>query len=75
MRRLDLSVREFAFVVATRAALGVGIGLLTADRLRRNPRRRLGVALVAFGALTTVPAAFLLFGRRTAVAPGKLSVA
>ena len=73
MKRLDLSLREFGFVVATRAALGIGIGLLAADRLRRTPRRRLGASLLAFGVLTTVPAAFLLFGRKTEAR--KLSVA
>lgn len=64
MKRLDLSFREFVFVVATRAALGTGIGLLAADRLSRVNRRRVGAALLAFGALTTVPAVFLLLGRR-----------
>ena len=64
MRRVDLSPREFAFIVATRAALGVGIGLLTAGRIRRSARRRLGLSLVAAGALTTIPAAWLLLGRR-----------
>lgn len=64
MRRVDLSPSEFGFIVATRAALGVGIGLLTAGRMRRSPRRRLGLMLVAVGALTTIPAAWLLLGRR-----------
>lgn len=66
MKRLDLSIPEFGFVVATRAALGVGIGLLAADRLSRCNRRRIGATLLAVGALTTIPAAFLLFGRRGA---------
>jgi len=62
-RKLDLSVPEFGFVVGTRAALGVGIGLLVAERLRRRPRRRLGAALLGLGALTTIPAAWLLRAR------------
>ena len=69
-KRLDLSVPEFGFVVGTRAALGVGIGLLVADRLRRWQRRRLGAALVGLGALTTVPAAFLLRSRARASEAG-----
>ena len=68
MKRVDLSLPEFGFVVATRGALGAGIGLLAADRLRRRNRRRLGAALLALGALTTIPAAFMIFGRGDASA-------
>ena len=32
MKRVDLSFPEFGFVVATRAALGAGIGLLLTGR-------------------------------------------
>ncbi len=61
-RRVDLSLPEFAFVVATRAALGAGIGLLASERLCKRSRRRLGVTLLTVGALTTLPALYLLFG-------------
>jgi hypothetical protein len=60
VKRLDLSFPEFGFIVATRAALGAGIGLLAAERLRSRNRHRLGAALLAIGVLTTIPAAFLL---------------
>jgi len=50
-------------IVATRAALGVGIGLLIADRLKG--RRKVVVAtLVAIGALTKIPAAMALVRAR-----------
>ena len=62
MKRLDLSLPEFAFVVVTRAALGAGIGLLAAGKLRRARRRDVGWTLVALGALTTIPAAMAVFG-------------
>jgi len=62
MKRLDLSLPEFAFVVATRAALGAGIGLLAADKLRRAGRRNVDWTLVALGALTTIPAVMAVFG-------------
>ena len=65
MKRIDLSLPEFGFIVATRAALGAGVGLLATRRLGRRTRRRAGLALLIAGALTTAPAAFLLFGRRS----------
>ena len=56
MQTLTLKVPTFGFVVATRALLGVGIGLLLSERLPAERRRRLGLALVSIGAATTVPA-------------------
>ena len=63
MKNVQLSLPKFGFIVATRAALGAGIGLLAAGRLGRRSRKRVGATLLAVGALTTVPAAFMLFGR------------
>jgi hypothetical protein len=65
MNNLVLNLPTFGFVVATRAALGVGIGLLLSERLPPERRRALGLALVAVGAATTIPAAqAVLRGRR-----------
>lgn len=50
-------------IVATRAALGVGIGLLLADKLK-DKRHAIGVALVTIGAATTVPAAMAVLRAR-----------
>jgi len=61
--RVNLSPPEFAFVVGTRAALGAGIGLLCSARLSTTARKRIGATLLALGALTTLPAAYLVFGR------------
>ena len=52
----------FGFIVATRAALGFGVGLLMADRLPAARRRALGRLFVTIGALTTIPAARALMG-------------
>ncbi len=52
------------FVVATRAALGFGLGLLLADRLPTGPRRNIGMMLVGIGAATTIPAALSLLANR-----------
>ena len=65
MRSVLLTVPSFAFIVATRAALGVGVGLLASTRVPENRRRRIGAALVALGAATTVPAVMeVVRGRR-----------
>ena len=68
-KRIDLSLPEFGFVVGTRAALGAGIGLLASTRLCKRDRKRLGATLLTVGALTTLPAVYLLFGREPAGGP------
>jgi hypothetical protein len=55
MKRVLLNLPIFGLAVATRAAIGAGIGLLIADRIPPDRRRRLAIALLAIGAATTVP--------------------
>ena len=52
------------FMIATRAALAFGVGLLVADRIPRDRRRTLGLALVGFGVVSTIPVARAIFGHR-----------
>jgi hypothetical protein len=61
MRDPELSFPEVMFIVGTRAALAAGVALLVSDRLSRGQRRSIGAALVAVGAVTTIPAAMALF--------------
>ena len=68
MTRMTVSVPELAFVAATRAMAGAGIGLLLADSLGARQRKRVGLALLTVGVLTTLPIAREVFMRR---APGK----
>jgi hypothetical protein len=69
MKTFELSRPTFAFIVATRAALGAGIGLLVSTRFSDSRRRALGVTLVSIGAATTIPAAIaLLRARRNSMA-------
>ncbi|HET9796253.1 MAG TPA: hypothetical protein VFS34_17555 [Thermoanaerobaculia bacterium] len=63
MRKHRLTTPQIGFVVGTRAALAAGAGLLLSGKLSRAARRRLGTALVAIGALTTLPALRLLARR------------
>ncbi len=55
MKQLVLNLPIFGLAVATRAALGAGIGLLLAARMPAERRQMLGLALVAVGAATTIP--------------------
>ena len=56
MKQLTLTVPTFGFIVATRAALAFGAGLLVSGKLPETKRRALGLILVAIGAVSTVPA-------------------
>jgi hypothetical protein len=67
MNTVVLTRPEFAFIVATRGILGVGIGLLVAGRLNGEQRRSVGRALLAIGLATTIPAALAVFGKRREV--------
>ena len=58
MRNLNVSLPEVAFIAATRGVGGAGIGLLASNYLKAAERRKLGLALLAIGILTTIPIAF-----------------
>jgi hypothetical protein len=62
MSDLVVSRPSFGFVVATRAALAFGIGLLVANRIPESRRRAVALALIGLGAATTIPAAKVVFG-------------
>jgi hypothetical protein len=64
MIEAELSLRELAMIASTRAILGAGVALLLADQFSGGMRKRVGWALVAVGALTTIPLATIVFGRR-----------
>ena len=65
MKQMVLGMPAFAFIVATRAALGVGLGLLASRRMPESRRRAVGATLVAIGAATTIPAIYqVVRGRR-----------
>jgi hypothetical protein len=64
MRKVALTVPQVAFIAGTRAALGFGAALLLSGRLTKSRRRAIGLSLVAFGVVTTIPAVRILFGHR-----------
>ncbi len=44
-----------SLLILTRAALGLGFGMLVADKIKRPVRQATGIALVSLGALAAVP--------------------
>jgi hypothetical protein len=64
MKETRITVPELMLVAGTRAILGVGIGLLLANRLSDGQRKGAGWAFTLVGALTTIPLAFEVFGGR-----------
>ena len=63
----ELRLPELGLVAGTRGLLGAGVGLLLADKLSDEQRKGIGWTLVAVGALTTIPLAMLVYGRRRQV--------
>ena len=59
-----LTLPELGFIIATRALLGAGIALLVGQRLDASTRRAVGLTLAGVGALTTIPAAMVVFRNR-----------
>jgi hypothetical protein len=54
-RERGLAIPEIMLIAGTRIALGAGVGLLLADKLNDDQRKGGGWALIAIGALTSVP--------------------
>jgi hypothetical protein len=61
---LRVSLATLASVAVTRAMAGLGAGLLLSSRLKRQRRRRMGLALLALGAASTIPIGMRVFGSR-----------
>jgi hypothetical protein len=64
MREIQIPIPEIGLIAGTRAALGMGIGLLLADQMTREQRRAAGLALLAVGVVTTFPLIVDVWGRR-----------
>jgi hypothetical protein len=62
MRETHITLPELALVAGTRAAIGAGVGLLLSECLNDQQRRAVGWTLLLFGALTTIPLGFEVFG-------------
>ncbi len=73
MRETRISLPELGLIAVTRAALGVGVGLLLSEQIGGRTRRGVGWALVVFGALITVPLVAEVLGKGRSVEGGGTS--
>jgi hypothetical protein len=64
MKQRTITLPDLALIAVTRVALGIGLGLLISRRLNEDARRGAGWALVAVGALSTIPLAVGVFGEQ-----------
>lgn len=60
MKKVTMSPPTLGFIVATRAALALGVGLLLAKRVPERRRKAIARTLIGVGVATTVPAALAL---------------
>ena len=63
MKERALTIPDLALIAGTRIALGAGLGLLLADKLNEDRRKGAGWALLAVGALTTIPLVIKVLGK------------
>ncbi len=63
MKERKLKLSDVALIATTRGMLGAGIGLLLSGKLNKDQRRAAGWALVAVGAVTTIPILMNLLDR------------
>jgi hypothetical protein len=62
-RERVLTIPDIILIAGTRVALGVGLGLLIADKLSRDARKSAGWALLSVGAFSTVPLVMNVLGK------------
>ena len=64
MKKVEVTLPELAMIVGTCAMGAAGVGLLVADKLPKDSRKAIGWTLALIGAVTTIPLAISLFGKK-----------
>jgi len=64
MKKSALTLPEIMLIAGTRVMAGVGIGLLLADVIREDKRKKIGWRLFLVGAVSTIPLALDVFSKR-----------
>jgi CBS domain-containing protein len=66
LKERSITLPEMILIAGTRAAIGVGVGLLVKEKLNKDQRRGAGLALVILGGLSTIPLALGFFSKSEA---------
>lgn len=64
MKKSALTLPEIILIAGTRVIGGVGIGLLLAEMIREDKRKKIGWRLFLVGAISTIPLAIDVFSKR-----------
>jgi len=64
MKKAALTLPEIMLIAGTRVMAGVGAGLLLADILKEDKRKKIGWRLLLVGAISTIPLALDVFCKR-----------
>jgi EamA domain-containing membrane protein RarD len=64
MKKVEITLPELALIIGTRAMAAAGVALLVADKLQKDSRKAIGWTLALVGAVTTIPLAISLFGKK-----------
>ena len=64
MKKAALTLPEIMLIAGTRAIGGVGIGLLLADIIEKDKRKKIGWRLFLVGAISTIPLVIDVFSKR-----------
>lgn len=64
MKKSALTLPEIMLIAGTRVMLGVGAGLLLADVIKEDKRKKIGWRLFLVGAISSVPLALDVFSKR-----------
>lgn len=64
MKKSALTLPEIVLIAGTRVIAGVGIGLLPADVVREDKRKKIGWRLFLVGAISTIPLALDVLCKR-----------
>lgn len=64
MKKAALTLPEIMLIAGTRVIGGVGIGLLLADIVKEDKRKKIGWKLFLVGAISTIPLAMDVFSKR-----------
>ena len=64
MKKTELTLPELALIGGTRGALGAGVALLLAGKLKEDQRKAIGWTLFLIGAISTIPLALDVLSKR-----------